>query len=100
MASTASTIVVGLGIRIGANLAGVREGAGDRGVEHRLGQAAGEGVLLARVVTAEQCPAPTRASAPCPKRGRGRGTSAPSPRSARSEPSQAKEPRARIARHR
>ena len=39
------------------NLAGALEGAGDRGVEHRLGQAAGEGVLLARVVAADQGPA-------------------------------------------
>src|SRR4051794_36997110 len=56
-ASVASTIMYEQRRRIGANLAGAAEGAGDRGIEHRLGQAAGEGVLLARVVAADQGPA-------------------------------------------
>ena len=45
-------------------------GPGEDGVEHRLGQLAGEGVLLARVVRAEHGPpARERASARWPKRG-------------------------------
>lgn len=39
-----------------ANLARELESAGDRFVEHRLCQRAGEGVLLARVVGADQAP--------------------------------------------
>ena len=57
------------------------------GVEHRLGEPAGERVLLARVVAAEQRRAAVErvASAPWPKRGRGarterRAAAAPRPR--------------------
>ncbi len=43
---------------------------------------------------------PISASAPCPKRGRGRGVACPSARRARSAPSQANEPSASSARAR
>ena len=54
--------------------AGERAGARQDGVEHRLGEAAGEGVLLARVVAGEQRQAfaESRSSAAWAKRGRGR----------------------------
>ena len=73
----------------------LRSEAGDDLVEHRLGELAGEGVLLAHVVAAERA-APRRppavvstASAPWPNRGLGRGTSQP----AAGAPPRARRPR-------
>ena len=68
------------------------------GVQHLHRQLAREGVLLARVVRAEQRVGPTRASAMCPNFGFGRGVSCPPARSARSAPSHANEPRHTITR--
>ena len=47
------------------------------GVDHRLGELAGERVLLAGVVATDERPAADLRSAPWPKRGRGRGCASP-----------------------
>ena len=89
------------------NLAGALEGTADRGVEHRLGQPAGEGVLLARVVAADQRPAadlgPRRrgrsaAAGAAPRAERRAAPAAPRPRRrsrARRRPARGRAARAR-----